>query len=195
MKEKEEFVGFDSHEYRPIVRNKSMQLLKDFVIAKKPAQILEIGTFIGYSAGIMLDAFDGCHVTTLEKYEDNARDAVKNLTELGFLGRFEVVCCDAYDYLQTNQNRQFDFIFLDGPKGQYIKYLPLIKNMLKKGGILICDDILFYGLVRSNQHIEHKHRTIVNNLRKFIAALTEDEDFETQIHEFDNGISVSRKKV
>lgn len=195
MKQKEEFLGFESHEYRPIVRDESMKLLQKLIKENEPKQILEIGTFIGYSASIMLEADANAFVTTLEKDEKNALDAVKNLTQLGFDGRFKVVCCDAYDFLVSNQNKSYDLIFLDGPKGQYIKYLPYLKKMLSIGGVLVADDVLFYGLVRSSGKIAHKHRSLVNNLRKFLDAITNDEELETTIYDFDNGMSVSKKKT
>ena len=67
--------------------------------------------------------------------------------------------------------------------------------MLCTGGVLLADDILFYGLVKSNEKIAHKHRALVNNLRKFISEIENDKDFETEICDFANGMSISRKKV
>lgn len=195
MKSKEDFVGFDKHEYAPIVRSESMKLLLNLLKENNPKNILEIGTFIGYSASAMLEACSDCFVSTLEINEKNVVDARENLLKLGFKNRFEVVHCDAIDYLQKfHDQKQFDLIFLDGPKGQYFKYFPYLKEMLKSGGILVADDILFYGMVRSTDKIDHKHRALVNNLRKFLDLLAEDKDFETTIYEFDNGMSVSVKK-
>ncbi len=195
MKNKEDFQGFKEHEYRPIVRDKSIEVLEGLIKQNHPKRILEIGTFIGFSASVMLETDKENFVITIEKDEKNAKDAVKNLTELGYAGRFEVVCADAMDFLLSHKEEKFDFIFLDGPKGQYIKYLPYLKKMLNCGGILLADDILFYGLVKSNEKIAHKHRALVNNLRKFLSAIENDKDFETEICEFANGMSISRKKV
>lgn len=195
MKNKEEFVGFAEHEYAPILRDSSIEFLQELIAKYKPKNILEIGTFIGFSASVMLDANRDCFVTTIEIDRENAKDAVQNLTDLGFVGRFKVLNCDAYDFLQSQESEQFDFIFLDGPKGQYLKYLPFLKKVLKKGGFLLADDIFFYGLVKSEGFIKHKHRTIVNNLRKFIAEIQNDEELETTIYDFANGMSLSKKKV
>lgn len=194
MKSKEEFQGFKEHEYRPIAREPSIDFLVELLEQHKPKRILEIGTFIGYSASVMLETDEDCFVCTIEKDEKNAKDAVKNLNEQGFAGRFEVVNADAMNYLESHQNEKFDFIFLDGPKGQYIRYLPFLKEMMNKGAVLLADDILFYGLVRSNEKIEHKHRALVNNLRKFIDAIENDEELETTIYDFANGMSKSIKK-
>lgn len=193
MKKKEEFFGYENHDYNPIIRPQSQDLLVSLLKENKPKQILEIGTFIGYSCALMLETCPDTFVTTIEKDKQNHEYAVKNLEDLGFIGRYNAINCDAMDFLMQDKNSRFDLIFLDGAKGQYHKYLPYLKEMLCKGGILVVDDVMFYGLVQSDGKIAHKHRSIVNNLRKFLDMLKNDADFDTQIFEFEDGVSVSRK--
>ena len=57
----------------------------------------------------------------------------------------------------------------------------------------MADNIYFHGLVKKEGPIIHKHRTIVVNLRKFISAISTDEDFITTLHDLGDGISVSKK--
>lgn len=194
MIEKEKLVGFDKHEYAPMIREKTAQMLTMLLQEKQPKKVLEIGTFLGYSAGLILQACPSARLVTVEKNEQNAADAKENLKKAGVLDRCEVVCSDAIDFLQANSEEKFDFVFLDGAKGQYYKYLPFLKSMLTSGGVLFADDILYYGLVLSEEKVQHKHRSIVNNLRKFLQILTEDEDFQTQIFQIEDGVSVSVKK-
>ena len=194
MIEKEKFVGYSRHEYCPTIREKTKTLLLDTINSKKPKRLLEIGTFVGYSAAVMLEAEKDLKIVSLEKDAQNAKDAKENLKNFGFEKRAEVVCCDAIDYLETHQDEKFDFVFLDGPKGQYFKYLPYIKKMLNDGGVLFEDDILYYGLVNSGEKVIHKHRSIVNNLRKFIEEIKTDKDFKTEIFDFEDGVSISIKK-
>lgn len=193
MKKKEEFFGYENHDYNPIIRPQSQDLLVKLLNENKPKQILEIGTFIGYSCALMLETCPDAFVTTIEKDKANFEYAVKNLENLGFSGRYKAINCDAMDFLMQENDCQYDLIFLDGPKGQYFKYLPYLKEMLHKNGVLIVDDVMFYGLVQSDRKIAHKHRSIVNNLRKFLEMLKNDNDFDTQIFEFEDGVSVSRK--
>lgn len=193
MKKKEEFFGYENHDYNPIIRPQSQDLLVKLLNENKPKQILEIGTFIGYSCALMLETCPDAFVTTIEKDKTNFEYAVKNLENLGFSGRYKAKNCDAMDFLMQKNDCQYDLIFLDGPKGQYFKYLPYLKRMLRKNGVLIVDDVMFYGLVQSDGKIAHKHRSIVNNLRKFLEMLKNDNDFDTQIFEFEDGVSVSRK--
>ena len=192
MKKKEEFVGFSRHEYNPIIRERSEKLLRELVLKHEPKQILEIGTFIGYSTVCMLESYEDAFVTTLEKDEKNFQDAKENLRE--YASRVNALNCDAYEFLKENSEKKFDLVFMDGPKGQYIKYLPYLKTMLKTNGILVCDDILLHGLVKFDEKIKHKHRSMVNNLRKFLDEIQTDDDFETTLYEFEDGISVSVKK-
>lgn len=187
---KEDFVGFERHEYNPILRPETEKLLRSLILQHKPKTILEIGTFIGYSASMMLKESDA-FLTTVEIDPQNARDARENLKD--FEGRFEIVCVDAGQFLKQN-DKKFDFIFLDGPKGQYKNYFPYLKKFLNVGGVLVADDILFYGLVGSNEPVKHKHRSIVNNLRIFLSTLQADENFDTQIFDFEDGVSVSIRK-
>lgn len=193
MIEKNKLVGLERFEYAPMIREQTSQHLLKLLREKQPKNILEIGTFLGYSAGLILENCPNATLVTVEKDPQKVEDARKNLAMFG--KRCEVVCADAIDFLQNEtRNSHYDFIFLDGAKGQYHKYLPFLKESLKKDGVLFVDDIMYYGLVKSQAKIIHKHRSIVNNLRKFLAMLENDEGFETQVFEIEDGFSVSIKK-
>jgi len=190
MKEKQDLVGFENHEYRPFIRENTKSLLIKLLQKHQPQKVLEIGTFLGYSASIILETLPNCSLKTIEKDKQKSIDAQKNLSV--FAERVEVINLDAIEFLQSNTEK-FDFIFLDGAKGQYYKYLPFLEQALNIGGVLLTDDVLFYGLVNSDQKIEHKHRTIVNNLRKYLQMLQDNPNFKTEIFDFDDGVSVSVK--
>ena len=189
--EKQEFLGFEKDEYVPIMKDESMSFLSQLCAREKPKRILEIGTYIGYSASVMLSSCDAT-VVTLEKNAENAELARKNLVPFG--ERVTVVTCDAFLYIARDDIGKFDLIFLDGPKAQYINYLPFLKELLNEGGVLVADNVYFHGLVRQAGEVKHKLRTIVVNLRKFIDAICLDEDLESEILDIGDGLSVSRKR-
>ena len=176
----------------PIIREKSAEFLFQQVESKKPKKILEIGTAIGYSGLLMLKACDG-FLTTIEKDAERVKLAKENFSKYNFLQRVNIVCDDAQKVLEkfSTKGYKFDFIFLDGPKGQYIKYLPLIKLLLNKNGVLFVDNIYLHGLVKSIGPIAHKHRTMVVNLRKFLKTLQEDNDFSSNFYDIEDGIAIS----
>ena len=94
----------------------------------------------------------------------------------------------------ARQQKKFDLIFLDGPKGQYFKYLPYLKSMLNLGGYLVADDVLFHGYVKQ-ENVGHKHRTIVNSLKNYLADLDADPSFSHELIEMEDGLSVAQKNI
>ncbi len=181
----------------PIVREESGKLLYKECEKRQPKRILEIGTAIGYSGILMLSAAKEAHLTTIEKDDNMINLARQNFDAAGLTNRVTLYHEDAIVTLEqlSITGEKFDFIFLDGAKGQYIKYLPYLKQMLNKGGLLFADDIYFHGLVKQEGIIPHKNRSLVNNLRKFISALESDKDLETEFLDLEDGISISRFKA
>ena len=163
------------------------QLIKQF----NPQKILEIGTAIGYSGTIILLSCDG-NLVTLEKDNASAQIAQETFKKFNLQKRVTLINCDAIDYL-INCKEKFDFVFLDGPKGQYIKYYPYIKKILNTGGILFADNVLFRGLVKQPTY-ERKYRSLVNHLKEFNNTLLEDKDFDTLIKEIGDGVLIAKKR-
>ena len=193
MEKKEDFKGFNKDEYVPILRDESISFLYDLAKKLQPKKILEIGTYIGYSASILLSSSPNCTLDTVEIKEENANLARENLKNFG--ERAKVFCQDAKDFIETKlkEKKKYDFIFLDGPKGQYIRYLPILKELLESGGVLVADNVYFHGMVKMEEKIPHKHRSIVNNLRQFINEISIDLNLQTNIYDIGDGISVSYK--
>ena len=191
MEEIKEIEAFGRINGYPIIREKGAQVLVKLVSENKPKKILEIGTAIGYSGSLMLLNSDATLVT-LELNEESAKIAQENFEKLGLSNRVKVVVGDAKESIQK-LNEKFDFIFLDGPKGQYINYLPILLQLLNVGGLLVADNVHYHGLVLKEGVPEKKHRTIVNNLRKYLQSVTSDATLETEVLPFADGISISRK--
>lgn len=191
MEEIKEIEAFGRINGYPIIREKGAQVLVKLVSENKPKKILEIGTAIGYSGSLMLLNSDATLVT-LELNEESAKIARENFEKLGLSNRVKVVVGDAKESIQK-LNEKFDFIFLDGPKGQYINYLPILLQLLNVGGLLVADNVHYHGLVLKEGVPEKKHRTIVNNLRKYLQSVTSDDTLETEVLPFADGISISRK--
>ena len=180
--------------YIPIVREETAKKLCEFCRDKKAKRILEIGTAIGYSGSLLLKSCDG-HLTTIEKDETRANQAIENFRRLNLLGRVTLYVDDALKVLKEleSQGQTYDFIFLDGAKGQYKNYYPILKNLLEKDGVLFCDNMNLLGLVKSEGKIPHKHRSMVEHLRQFIETLKEDKNMSTTFYDIDDGFSVSVK--
>lgn len=183
-------------DYMPFIRDESAKILFDICQKEKPKNILEIGTAVGYSALLMLEGAKESFVTTIEKDEKRAQEAKVNFEKNGVKERVDLIIGDAGEVLPQleDEGKEFDLIFLDGPKGQYLRYLPHLKKMLCKGGLLVADNVLLHGWVKGEEFVKHKHRSMVVNLRKFLKCLEEDHDFDSKLLEIEDGITISRKK-
>ena len=176
----------------PIVQPETAKFLQTFVMANKPQKILEVGCAIGYSAILMAKAYPESHITTLEFDADIAEIAKSNIQKAGLMQRVKVVYADARDYIPyMDLDDEFDLIFLDGPKAHYINMLDDCIRLLKTGGVLLCDNILYKGMTAQDDLVIKRKITIVKRLRKLIDELTSRDDLETAILTI--GDSVNKK--
>lgn len=191
----EEIEIYAKENFIPIIRPKSRQILMDEVKKASPSKILEIGSAIGYSGLCMLFA-SSASLVTIEKDEGRTAMARQNFKRYNVTERVQLINDDALKVLTNlaEEGSQFDFVFLDGPKGQYHKYLPLLTKLLVKGGTLFADNVSVMGLVDSTEPIAHKHRTMVVNMRKFLSDMSSSTQFESQILKVEDGILIAKRK-
>lgn len=181
--------------YAPIVPSETAQLLKTLLKIIKPKRILEIGTAIGYSAILMAKNTpeDAC-IITLERYEKVADTAINNIFEAGFEKKIRVVKGEAADIINWLDG-DFDLVFMDGAKGQYIEFLPRVLELLKTGGVLITDDVLYHDPNEEKNATErHRKYTIVQRLRKYLEVINNHPQLETTVLEVGEGVAISYKK-
>jgi len=182
----------------PIIRDETAALLKCFVTMLRPKRILEIGTAVGYSALTMASVMgeDG-EITTVENYAPRVAEAGRNISGSPYRDRIHLIDDDAGKVIRdlAESGRQFDFIFMDAAKGQYINWLPYILRMMPEGAVLFSDNILQDGsIINSRYQVERRDRTIHTRMREYLFELKHNESLETAILTDGDGISVSVKK-
>lgn len=179
----------------PIIEPESAKLLKVLCAMNKPQKILEVGCAIGYSSILMAKTLpQSSRITTLEYDNDMVQIARKNVTEAGFAGRIDVIEADAKDYLSyIDDDESFDMVFLDGPKAHYIYMLDDCVRLLKKGGILISDNVLYKGMTADDEHVIRRKITIVNRLRDYIDTLMKHPLLESVLLPLGDGVTISVK--
>ena len=156
----------------------------------KPERILEIGTAVGLSGVAMLQALPNARLTTMELEEERYEEAKRNFADFGVESRVNAYLGDAAEILAM-MDGQFDFVFLDGPKAQYEKYLFDLKRLMKKGAVLFSDDVLLYGWVSGVEPTPQKRHSIVDKIRSYLKTLTADEDFRTSVLDVGDGVALS----
>lgn len=179
----------------PIIRKEMGNLLKVLLQLVQPERILEVGTAVGYSSILMSENMpQNCKITTIENYDKRIPIAKNNFKRAGKEDVITLIEGDALEVLKTLDG-PYDFIFMDAAKGQYINYLPDIKRVLRKGGLLISDNILQEGeIVESRYAVTRRNRTIHARIREYVYELTHSEDFVTSIVPIGDGITLSVKQ-
>lgn len=183
--------SFAKVNFIPILLPETAVFLKQLIMLAKPRKILEIGTAIGYSGQIMLSVIDESELYTVEIEEGRAAVAKEFFSKAGYGARANIFVGDAGEIVPYLDG-EFDFIFVDGPKTKYIEYFPHLKKRLKKGGILLCDNILFNGMV-TEFSTAGKKLSIAKKLDQFLHTLMNDPDFITSILPVGDGLSLSIK--
>lgn len=177
----------------PIMLADTENLLRTIVGIKKPKRILEIGTAIGYSGSVMLQTCPEAKLFTVEMDERMIDLATENFLNNGVFDRVTFFKGDAREIVHK-MTGEFDFVFLDGPKGQYFDFLHYIKNMLVKGGVLMSDNVLFHGYVENLPSKKDRAFGMAYNMNKFLDSLFSDEAFDSVVLEIGDGVSLSVKK-
>lgn len=176
----------------PVMREQSFRLLVALVAVKRPVNILEIGTAYGCSGAAMLYYSPSARLTTIEKDERAVRRAAENFAELGFSDRVRIIEGDADDIVPMLSG-EYDFIFLDGPKGKYLEYMSFLSELLPSGGVLVADNVLLKDYDEGCERYAKRNRTAHRNMRAFLEKLSTDE-YYTQIIEYEDGVAVAVKR-
>ena len=174
----------------PVADDETLQFLLLTLQMTKPTRILEIGTAEGLSGVSMLNACPNAKLTTIELVEERYVEAKQNFADFGVSSRVNAYLGDAGEILSM-MDGQFDFVFLDGPKAQYEKYLFDIKRLLRRGGTLFSDDVLLYGWVSGEEPAPQKRHSIVEKIRAYLDTLTNDKVFITSVLNVGDGVALS----
>ena len=181
----------------PIAEPETARLLSVLTKLIKPKRILEVGCAIGYSSAIMSQGLaPNGEIITIEYDAKTAEIARNNIKKAGLSDKITVVEGDAKDYLSyIDEDESFDIVFLDGPKAHYLFMLDDAVRLLKKGGLLISDNILFKGMTADDDHFARRKVTIINRLREYIDALMAHPQLETSILSQGDGVTLSVKTM
>ncbi len=156
------------------------RFLHDLILDKDLKRGLEIGTSNGYSTlwlGLAFSQTNG-RIITIEINEDRGKEARANFKKAGLHKVIDSRINDALKEIPEIEG-EFDFVFIDAWKPDYIKYFNLLKNRIMPGGVITAHN------VSSNRY----------SMRNFLEIIKKDQSFITTVHRMDNtGISVSVKK-
>lgn len=178
----------------PIIRKETQSFLKVIMLMNRPARVLEVGTAVGFSAILMSEYLpEGSRITTIENYEKRIPIARNNFKRAGKEEQITLIEGDALEVMKTLEG-PYDFIFMDAAKGQYIHFLPEVLRLLKKGGLLVSDNVLQDGdIIESRFAVTRRNRTIYSRMRDYLWQLKHMKEFETAVLTVGDGVTISTK--
>ena len=191
----EELEQYALQERVPVIRREMQSFIKMLLALQRPKRILEVGTAIGFSTLLMCEYGPAdVQITTIENYEKRILLAKENFRKAGQESKITLLEGDATKIL-AGLSGSYDLIFMDAAKGQYIHWLPDVIRLLKKGGVLLSDNVLQDGnLIESHYIVERRDRTIYKRMREYLYQLKHDPLLETSILPLGDGVTVSVKK-
>ena len=177
----------------PVSDNETLCFLQTLISAVQPKNILELGTAVGISGAVMLEVCKSARLTTIERDKNFYEEARTNFNNLGLTERVAQIFGDAGEAVLTLPENSFDFIFMDCAKVQYVKYLPVLKKLLDKGGVLLADDVLLYGWITGETPVPQKRKMLAAHVREYVDAVVGDKELNTTIINSGDGLALSVK--
>lgn len=155
-----------------------------------PKNILEIGTFTGYATLCLAEGLaENGKILTLDINEELEYLPRKYFAESKYAEQIDFKIENALDFLKNN-DLEFDLVFIDADKENYVEYFNLLKPKIKSGAVLLFDNVLWYGKVlEENPDLESTLR--IQELNEIVAN---DADFENVILPLRDGISILRRR-
>lgn len=175
----------------PILRASERADLAAALAEVRPGRILEIGTAIGFSALFMAMICPGAEIDTIELAPARRERAEAAAAVAGVANCVRCHLGDAAEVL-PRLTGPYDFLFLDGPKGQYLRHLRLAESLLSPRAMVAADNVLFRGLVEGGDPVPHRYRTLVRRLRDYLAYVRS--HYDTVILRDGDGLALSRRR-
>lgn len=178
----------------PIITDAGLKFLEDTIKKYNVKTLLEIGTAIGYSSERISKAND-TEVYTIERDLEMYKEAEKNISNLGLNDKVHIIFKDALEAYDDVKDIEFDALFIDAAKGQYKHFFELYEKNIKKGGIIICDNMDFHGFLdKDPSSMSRSLRGLVRKLKNFHEFLNTNPNYITKYFDIGDGMSISIKK-
>ena len=205
----EDYISNNSYELHPVQKeiinyNKNLGDIKRMQISitqgyfmqllikiNKLKQILEIGTFTGYSALSMALANEDVLITCLDKNKKTSQVAINFFNKAKVEKKINLIVGEAIESLNNliSENKKFDLVFIDADKENYINYYNLCFKLISNNGLILIDNVLWKGDVKD----KNKNDKMTNIIREFNSYIKNDNRIEKTILPIGDGVTICRK--
>ncbi len=175
----------------PIIHREVGQFIKLVINHAKAKKIIEIGCNVGYSSIFMSHVMNNeGKVVTMERSEKFYTEALNNIKSFGMEKNIDVYFGEAAEILDTVKEA-FDIAFIDAAKSYYRLFFDKCCEKMKSGGIILSDNVLYQGMIASDELVVRRKKTLVRNLRSYLEYISNDDRYITSVLPLGDGLAVT----
>jgi caffeoyl-CoA O-methyltransferase len=188
----EEMETFAKEHNVPILSWQSSEFLEQLVLMKNPRRVLELGTAIAYSTIRIARRLKGKSVIhSIEKSADNIAVAKDFIAKSGLMSKIKVLEGDAVNVM-PQLKKKYDIIFLDADKEDYKRLFDYSLVLLRKGGIMVVDNLLWHGYAASIR-VPSQYKESTRHIREFNLLFMNQPNLQTSIIPVGDGLGIGVK--
>jgi predicted O-methyltransferase YrrM len=188
----EEMEAYAQEHNVPILSWESAEFLEQLILIKDPRRVLELGTAIAYSTIRIARNLKGKSVIhTIEKSADNILLAKEFISKSGLINKIKVLEGDAINVM-PQLKKKYDLIFLDVDKEDYKRLFDYSLVLLRKGGIMVVDNLLWHGYAASTR-VPSQYKESTRHIREFNLLFMNQPNLKTSILPIGDGLGVGVK--
>lgn len=178
----------------PIIFPEVEQFIRVLLKISNVKNILEIGSAIGYSSLVMAESTpSNVRITTIEKRKDMYKVAKENINQSKYKDKVKIIEGDARDVIPELADK-YDFIFLDAAKGHYLEFFNDCTKKLNDEGIIVSDNVLYKGMIASDELVIRRKKTIVKRMRNYLEYISDLDGYITSVLPLGDGVSITYKE-
>jgi len=188
----EEMEAYAKDHNIPILSWQSAEFLEQLVLMKNPRRVLELGTAIAYSTIRVARNLKGKSVIhSIEKSTDNIVAAKEFIAKSGLMNKIKVLEGDAINVM-PQLKKKYDIIFLDADKEDYKRLFDYSLVLLRKGGIMVVDNLLWHGYAASTR-VPSQYKVSTRHIREFNLLFMNQPNLQTSIIPVGDGLGIGVK--
>jgi len=177
----------------PILSWQSAEFIEQIILLLNPKRVLEIGTAIAYtSIRIARNLKKKSVVHTIEISQENITAAKTYIEKSGAADRIKLFEGDAL-VLMPRLKKKYEFIFLDADKEDYKRLFDYAMILLKRGGVIVVDNLLWQGYAAANR-VPAKYKASTEHIREFNKSFINQPNLKASILPIGDGIGFGIKK-
>ncbi len=181
----------------PIITDEGRRFLSQMIRLNQAKRVLEIGTAIGYSAIAMAKNDPSIQIVTIERDPSMQKKAKASFEGTGLDNQITLIEADALEYDENALKGPFDLLFIDAAKAQSERFFEKYAPLVRKGGLVITDNLLFHGLLEADapRSKNRNTRQLIKKIDRFNHWVLNCPGYDTQIYSIGDGMSLSIKRI